>query len=78
MNEYIKTLLEIKEDGCLPKNIKNKIEETISVLENGNEIKTIKANKALQILEEVSEEPNLPAHIRTQIWNLASLLEKVN
>ncbi|MBI5872297.1 UPF0147 family protein [archaeon] len=75
MDKHIAMLQQIKEDEGLPRNIKSKIEEVITALQTGNVEDAIKANRALQILEELSRDPNLPIYIRTQIWNLASLLE---
>ena len=34
-----------------------------------------KNNRALQELDEISEEANIPEHIRTHIWGIVSLLE---
>lgn len=71
----VETLLQLEQDASVPKNIKTKLQLAISVLrEDGGDMK-IKANKVLQQLEEVSDDPNMPSYIRPQIWNIVSLLE---
>ena len=69
------SLIEVKDDSSIPKNIKEKLEEIIIIL-NGGIDSSIKINKALNILEDVADDSNLEAYTRTQILNVASLLEK--
>ena len=35
----------------------------------------LRANKALQELDDLSEDPNVPSYLRPQIWNIVSQLE---
>lgn len=69
------SLIEVKDDSSIPKNIKEKLEEIIIIL-NGGIDSSIKINKALNILEDVADDSNLEAYTRTQILNVVSLLEK--
>jgi len=75
--ETIETLEELETDINIPKNIKNKIQDIINILKEETEI-SIKINKALHELDEISDDPNLEAYTRTQIWNIVSILEKIN
>ena len=74
-NAVIK-LNELKEDTMTPKGLKDKLDEIIEILKNKDE-DTIKINKALDILDEVSSENNIQPYIRTQIWNIVSILESI-
>ena len=67
----------ILNDENVPKNIKSKITEIISTLNYQENTQEFNTNKALQELDEVSEETNIPEHTRTQIWGIASLLESL-
>jgi uncharacterized protein (UPF0147 family) len=69
-------LEELKADISVPRNVKEKIESTISALKGKNEIK-LRINKALHELDEVADDANLQPYTRTQIWNIVSLLEKL-
>ncbi len=75
--ETIEKLKELENDLNIPKNIKIKIKGIIDVLKEGTEL-SIKINKALNELDEISNDPNLEPYTRTQIWNIASILEKIN
>ena len=76
IKDTITILEELKEDGSVPRNVKEKLITTIEVLEEKTE-SSIKINKALHELEEIADDPNLQPYTRTQIWNIVSLLEKL-
>lgn len=70
----IEAIKEIQADTTISKNIKTKLDETIKVLQEEKE-ESIKKDAAIHLLEEVTEDTNIPSYIRTQIWNVMSLLE---
>lgn len=72
----IEALEELKEDTNLPKNVKIKIVKIIIDLQaRGNS--NLEINKVLSQLEEISEDMNLQAYTRTQLFNIVSILEGV-
>jgi len=76
-DETIEKLEELEKDVNIPKNIKIKIEGIIDILKEDTEL-SIKINKALNELDEISNDSNLEPYTRTQIWNIVSILEKIN
>jgi uncharacterized protein (UPF0147 family) len=78
VQNIIQALEELSTDNTVPRNIKAKVTDVITVLkdENGEEM-SIKVNKALSVLDEISDDTNLQSYTRTQIWNIASMLEMV-
>jgi uncharacterized protein (UPF0147 family) len=76
VNEVITALTELEDDNTVPKNVKSKIEEIRRELEKKGGDETLKINKALNQIENISEDSNIQAYTRTQIWNIVSLLEK--
>ena len=74
MKSVIELLFQIEQDESVPKNIRNKIKNTIKILESPDD-NAIKIDKSLQELDEVSDDPNMPSYTRTLIWNVVSLLE---
>jgi len=75
--EIIRALKNLKEDEGVPKNVRSKIDFIINELKDGTEL-SMKISKSLHNLDEISEDLNLPSFIRTQIWNVSSMLEKLN
>jgi uncharacterized protein (UPF0147 family) len=76
LNEICEILLQIEGDATVPKNAREKLKGTISAL-NGNKNLGVKRDFVMQQLDDISEDPNLPNHIRTQIWNVVSILESI-
>jgi len=76
IKSIIELLEELKTDVSVPRNVKEKIENTISALNEQNDIK-LRINKALHELDEIADDTNLQPYTRTQIWNIVSLLEKL-
>jgi len=54
--------------------VKTKIESTIFALQEEATV-SLRASKALHELEDLAEDNNMQPHIRTQIFNVVSLLE---
>jgi len=76
-DEIIQALTNLKEDDGVPKNVRSKIDIIISDLKDESDL-SMKVGKSLHNLDEISEDLNLPPFIRTQIWNVSSMLEKLN
>lgn len=78
LQEVIRILKELQEDHTVSKNVKAKVCEMQKELEGCKEGElSLKVNKILCELEELSNDVNLPVFVRTQIWNLTSMLETV-
>jgi len=73
----VETLSQIEQDDCVPKNVRIKLQNAMAALQENTKDNKINANKALQELDEVSDDANVPSYIRTQIWNVCSMLEGV-
>jgi len=65
---------EIIEDRGVPKNIKNSLNDSLSIL-NGKASNEEKIASIVSILDDASNDPNLSMHTRTHIWNIVSVLE---
>lgn len=64
-------------DDAVPRNIRRSAENVKSILLDESVKDSIKAASAISILDEISNDPNIPLHTRTLIWNVASQLETV-
>jgi len=70
----VAALRELEGDAQVPKNVKNTIANAIKTLEQDGEM-SIKVSRALQELEQLTEDNNMQSYTRTQIFNIVSLLE---
>ncbi len=63
-------------DTTIPKNIRRALSEAKTRLD-GNEEHTVKVSAAIYIIESITEDINMPAHARTQVWAIISALESL-
>ncbi len=78
MPELNSMLDEIADDKTVPRNIRNMILEAKNSLNDKKLESAVKISSAISILDEVSNDPNIPVYARTQIWNIVSMLEVAN
>ncbi|NYZ74555.1 UPF0147 family protein [Candidatus Micrarchaeota archaeon] len=64
-------------DTTIPKNIRKALSEAKSRLDS-NEEKSVKISAAIYLIESITEDINMPAHARTQIWSIIGALEEMN
>ncbi|MGF7117404.1 UPF0147 family protein [Methanobacterium oryzae] len=70
-------LKHIMEDTSVPRNIRRAAEESKDILAKDDEDSTVRASTVISILDEISNDPNIPIHARTLIWNVLSELESI-
>jgi len=74
MSQIVDSMKELSEDMTLPRNVKQKIEFVVEILENSGDL-SMKVSKAIHEIEDLVEDKNLQAYSRTQLFNIISLLE---
>jgi len=77
IKQIIEAIAELQGDNSVPKNIKAKLQNVAAILKGDSEDTAVKVNKALDELEEISDDANIQSYTRTQIWNIVSLLESI-
>lgn len=76
MQNVVDLLCQIENDFSVPRNIRVRIRNAINVLEDDSgKSSLVKADKAIEELDFVTDDSNLPTYTRTQIWHILSLLE---
>ncbi|ASI99424.1 UPF0147 family protein [Thermococcus celer] len=68
---------QVVQDTVVPRNIRRAAEQAIEALLDESREPAVRAADAIAILEEVSEDPNMPMHTRTIIWEVLGALEQV-
>ena len=75
--DVIEVMTDLMNDNTVPRNIKMKMDGIIKSLQDKQD-KSLKINKALSVLEEISDDNNIQPYTRTQLWNIVSMLESLN
>ena len=76
MKPVIDLLEQILNDRTVPKNIRKAAEDSKNVL-NTNDSDEVRISTAIHILDEITNDPNMPMYTRTKIWNAVSILEEM-
>jgi uncharacterized protein (UPF0147 family) len=66
------------EKDAVPSNVSEMLEEAAQELEDEDKDLSVRVNSASSILDEISNDPNIRQHTRTEIWNLASKVESLD
>lgn len=77
LKQIMDVLDQLAEDTSVPRNIRRGAADAKDRLTNKNEALDIRSASAVMILDELANDPNIPLHGRTLIWNIISQLETV-
>ncbi|BFH73522.1 UPF0147 family protein [Sulfurisphaera javensis] len=77
IKQAIIMLQKIVNDTSVPRNIRRAATDAIRNLQDPSLSPGVRAANAIGILEEISQDPNMPTHTRISIWNVVSMLETV-
>ncbi|KEQ57178.1 hypothetical protein AAA799E16_01677 [Marine Group I thaumarchaeote SCGC AAA799-E16] len=77
MKEAIDTLNQIIASSSTPKTIKKSITDLIADLNNDEYSLSVRAANTISLLDDVTQDPNMPSYVRTQLWQAVSKLESI-
>ena len=77
MKEAIKTLEQITGSNSTSKTIKKSITDLIVDLNNPEYSLSVRAANTISLLDDVTQDPNMPSYVRTQLWQAVSKLESI-
>ncbi|MGC9182305.1 UPF0147 family protein [Thermogladius sp. KZ2Tp1] len=78
INNAIYLLLSIINDTAVPRNIRRAATEALNYLRSENLTPGVKAANAVSVLDQVSQDPNMPLSARTKIWQVIAILETIH
>ncbi len=67
----------LHDDNSIPRNIRRDAEEVKETLLNQKNPLDVRVATASSRLDEMANDPNIPLHGRTLIWNIMSRLEEI-
>ncbi len=77
LKESIDTLSQIVSNSATPKTIKIKISDLINDMQKEEFSKSVRAANAISMLDDITQDPNMPSYVRTQLWQAVSKLESI-
>ncbi len=77
IKQALVVLGEISEDSTTPRNIRRAAKDSMSALQSGEFTPAVRASNVISILDEILQDPNMPAYTRVKLWNVMSLIEAI-
>jgi len=69
---------DMAEKDSIPSNVSDMLEDAAEELEEEDKDLSVRVNTASSLLDQVSNDPNIRQHTRTEVWNLASKVESLD
>ena len=67
----------IADNNTVPRNIREAAGDSSNLLKDEEQDQSIRISTVLGKLDEISNDPNIPVHARTLIWEVLSKLESI-
>jgi uncharacterized protein (UPF0147 family) len=77
LKESIDTLSQIASNHTTPKTIKKNISDLLNEMQSEEFSMSVRAANAISILDDITQDPNMPSYVRTQLWQAVSKLESI-
>tara|TARA_B100000749_G_scaffold194875_1_gene151309 strand:+ start:59 stop:334 length:276 start_codon:yes stop_codon:yes gene_type:complete len=77
LDKAIGILSSVSDNPSSPRNIRKLIKDSIDTLKDDSLSVGVRAANAISMLEDVSQDPNIPSFSRVTIWSAVSSLESI-
>ena len=77
IDEVCEILEYIMKENSVPRNIREAANESNKLLKDEEKDQSVRISTVLGKLDEISNDPNIPVHARTLIWEVLSKLEAI-
>jgi len=77
MKEAEDTLNQIIANPSTPKTIKKNITDLVAVLGGEEYSLSVRAANAISMLDDITQDPNMPSYVRVTLWQAVSKLEAI-
>ncbi len=77
MKEAIDTLEQMVANPSTPKTIKKNIVDLVAGLQVQESSLSVRAANAISMLDDITQDPNMPSYVRVTLWQAVSKLEGI-
>jgi len=76
-NDTMSILNKLAANPSTPKNIRKNITDLINDLKIDDYSISVRAANAISLLDDITQDPNVPSYVRTSLWQAVSTLENI-
>jgi uncharacterized protein len=77
LQNAIDTLNQVATNPSTPKNIRKNIQDLANDLESEELSMSVRASNAISVLDDITQDPNMPSYVRVTLWQAVSTLENI-
>ncbi len=77
MKEALDTLNQLSVNPTTPKTIKKTLSDLTSELVKEEDSLSVRASNAISVLDDLTQDPNMPSYVRVILWQAVSKLESI-
>ena len=77
LNAAIETLNQVAANPSTPKNIRKNISDLANDLKSEELSMSVRAANAISLLDDITQDPNMPSYVRVTLWQAVSTLEGI-
>ena len=71
------TLNQVAANPSTPKNIRKNIQDLANDLKSEELSLSVRASNAISMLDDITQDPNMPSYVRVTLWQAVSTLENI-
>ena len=77
LKDAIQILEQIATNNATPKTIKKSTIDMVNSLKNDEDSMSVRAANATSMLDDITQDPNMPSFVRVSLWQAVSKLESI-
>ncbi len=77
LQNSLDTLNQVATNPSTPKNIRKSIQDLVNDLKSEEYSMSVRASNAISLLDDITQDPNVPSYVRVTLWQAVSTLENI-
>ncbi len=77
LQNSLDTLNQVATNPSTPKNIRKNIQDLVNDLKSEEYSMSVRASNAISLLDDITQDPNVPSYVRVTLWQAVSTLENI-
>ena len=77
LQNSLDTLNQVATNLSTPKNIRKNIQDLVNDLKSEEHSMSVRASNAISLLDDITQDPNVPSYVRVTLWQAVSTLENI-
>ncbi len=77
LDNAMSTLNQLATSPSTPRNIRKSITSLLEELKSEEYSMSVRAANTTSLLDDITQDPNMPSYVRTSLWQIVSMLENI-